>query len=129
MTARRFTLGSSEGPFGRGQDLRTPSTSSRKSQCIRLAACCWTTKTRFASSLVGPEGPGSGVTQSLGDKRRIDGLSVLQEDITEQASELVDLTGVWQQVNGPAGEVGVAVCRLAVAGLASLRGIDAEIAD
>src|SRR5918999_5039029 len=42
--ARRLSRGSVEGPFGTAQDLKVPSTSSRKSQCMLVAACCWITK-------------------------------------------------------------------------------------
>src|SRR5207302_4992651 len=42
--ARRFSLGSRLGPLGTAQLLSTPSSSRRKSQWSRDAACFWTTK-------------------------------------------------------------------------------------
>ncbi|CAM5421900.1 hypothetical protein SMICM304S_04357 [Streptomyces microflavus] len=43
-TARRRSLGFSEGPRGTAQDLSTPSTSRRKSKCMRRASWICTTK-------------------------------------------------------------------------------------
>src|ERR671922_264132 len=42
--ARRFSLGFVDGPLGTAQDFSTPAASSRKSQCIAVASCCWITK-------------------------------------------------------------------------------------
>ena len=43
-TASRFSSGSRLGPRVTAQLFRTPSTSSRKSQCSRVASCFWTMK-------------------------------------------------------------------------------------
>ena len=43
-TALRFSLGSRGIPLGTAQETPTPSCSRRRSQCRRVASCCWTTK-------------------------------------------------------------------------------------
>src|SRR4051812_23248843 len=70
-TARRFTPGSSGGDFGTAQLFRTPSRSSRRSQCTRSPRprgvwCSWTTK--VSSSPTGRGCPGGG-TGSAGRAR------------------------------------------------------------
>jgi hypothetical protein len=42
--ARRLSRGLIDGPFGTAHDLNVPPTSSRKSQCMLVAWCCWITK-------------------------------------------------------------------------------------
>src|ERR671918_2234904 len=61
--ASRFSRGSVDGPFGTAHDFSTPSASSRKSQCIAVASCCWITKRGFRRPERRPGRPpaGSGV--------------------------------------------------------------------
>ena len=56
-----------DGPLGTAQDFSTLPTSSRKSQCRRVAACCCTTNSRRApASGAAWELPkGSGVAEAL----------------------------------------------------------------
>src|SRR3712207_5439013 len=51
--ARRLSRGSVEGPFGTAHDLNLPATSSRKSKCMLVAACCWMTKRGIARGYAG----------------------------------------------------------------------------
>src|SRR5688572_5532898 len=64
-TARRFSLGSSDGPFGTAHDLSTPSHSRRKSKCRRRAECCWTTNSSGPVRAAGADGGGSGVASNV----------------------------------------------------------------
>src|SRR5207248_6724157 len=55
-TALRFSPGSSGMPFGTAHDTATPSRSSRRSQCSRVALCSWTTKRAPAALPLSPAG-------------------------------------------------------------------------
>src|SRR4029450_6517375 len=57
-TARRFSAGSGEGPWGTAHDFRTPPHSRRKSKCRRRAACFCTTKRCGRFSPPRPKGSG-----------------------------------------------------------------------
>src|SRR5919112_956710 len=59
-TALRFSSGSCGMPFGTAQLRRTPSCSSRRSQCRRVAECSWITKRGSSAegSAVPPRGSG-----------------------------------------------------------------------
>ncbi len=57
----RLSFGLSDGPFGTAHETSTPSTSSRKSQCMRVARCCCTTKVRSSAADGGAPDSGSGV--------------------------------------------------------------------
>ena len=59
-TARRLSLGASGMPLGIAHEASTPSCSSRRSQCRRVAWCSWTTKRR-PSALAASSPIGSGV--------------------------------------------------------------------
>ena len=61
-TASRFTDGSRGRPLGTAHETRTPSRSSRKSQCRALAWCSWTTK---VSSAPGTTCPGGGTGSAV----------------------------------------------------------------
>src|SRR2546422_4757990 len=63
FTARRLSAGLADGPLGTAHDFRTPSISSRRSQCRRVASCMWTMSNPpgFGAGL-GTNPPGSGVS-------------------------------------------------------------------
>src|SRR5436190_20673843 len=62
LTARRLSAGLADGPLGTAQDLSTPSISSRRSQCRRVASCiCTISKPPCLGPALGTSPPGSGV--------------------------------------------------------------------
>src|SRR5689334_22431512 len=65
LTASRLSSGSSDGAFGTAHEHSTPSISSRKSQCIRVASCWWTTNMRAPRDVPGLLAIGSGVAPAV----------------------------------------------------------------